>query len=107
MGAASITTTIPVDSPQTRRYNRIRRWLGIADFILGAVVLVVLLATGWSGTLRDIALGAAAQNYVLGVFLYVLMLMMITKLLGLGMGYFGFRFVHRFQLSNKRMWSWV
>jgi len=40
MGAASITTTIPVDSPQTRRYNRIRRWLGIADFALGAVLLV-------------------------------------------------------------------
>jgi len=106
MGAASITTTIPVDSPQTRRYNRIRRWLGIADFILGAVVLVVLLATGWSGTLRDIALGDAAQNYVLAVFLYVLMLMTITKLLGLGLDYYGFRLEHRFQLSNQRLRAW-
>src|SRR5437879_10974577 len=98
MGAASITTTIPVDSPQTRRYNRIRRWLGIADFVLGAVVLIVLLATGWSGTLRDIALGDAAPNYVLAVFLYVLMLITITKMLGLGMDYFGFRLVRRFSL---------
>src|SRR2546421_2859526 len=107
MGAASITTTIPVDSPQTRRYNRIRRWLGIADFILGAVVLLVLLATGWSGTLRDIALGDAAQNYVLAVFLYVLMLMTITKLLGLGLDYYGFRLEHRFQLSNQRLRAWL
>ncbi|OLD19437.1 MAG: hypothetical protein AUI85_02875 [Acidobacteriales bacterium 13_1_40CM_3_55_5] len=107
MGAASITTTIPVDSPQTRRYNRIRRWLGIAGFILGAVVLVVLLATGWSGTLRDIALGDAAQNYVLAVFLYVLMLMTITKLLGLGLDYYGFRLEHRFQLSNQRLRAWL
>src|SRR5437660_8268563 len=107
MGAASITTTIPVDSPQTRRYNRIRRWLGIADFILGAVVLVVLLATGWSGTLRDIALGDAAQNYVLAVFLYVLMLMTIAKLLGLGLDYYGFRLEHRFQLSNQRLRAWL
>src|SRR6266852_6587890 len=107
MGAASITTTIPVDSPQTRRYNRIRRWLGIADFILGAVVLVVLLATGWSGTLRDIALGDAAQNYVLAVFLYVLMLMTITKLLGLGLDYYGFRLEHSFQLSNQRLRAWL
>jgi len=107
MGAASITTTIPVDSPQTRRYNRIRRWLGIADFILGAVVLVVLLATGWSGTLRDIALGDAAQNYVLAVFLYVSMLMTITKLLGLGLDYYGFRLEHRFQLSNQRLRAWL
>src|SRR5438128_3847924 len=107
MGAASITTTIPVDSPQTRRYNRIRRWLGIADFILGAVVLVVLLATGWSGTLRDIALGDAAQNYTLAVFMYVLMLMTIAKLLGLGLDYYSFRLEHRFQLSNQRLRAWL
>src|SRR5258705_794346 len=107
MGAASITTAIPVDSPQTRRYNRIRRWLGIADFALGAVLLVLLLATGWSGTLRDIALGDAAQNYTLAVFLYVLMLMTIAKLLGLGLDYYGFRLEHRFQLSNQRLRAWL
>src|SRR6266853_847214 len=107
MGAASITSTIPVDSPQTRRYNRIRRWLGIADFALSAVLLIVLLATGWSGTLRDIALGDAAQNYVLAVFLYVSMLMGIGKLLGLGLDYYGFRLEHRFQLSNQKLRAWI
>jgi STE24 endopeptidase len=107
MGAASITTAIPVDSPQTRRYNRIRRWLGIADFILGAALLIGLLLTGWSGTLRDIALGDAAQNYALAVFLYVLMLMTIAKLLGLGLDYYGFRLEHRFQLSNQRLRGWL
>ena len=107
MVAAGITTTIPVDSPQTRRYNRIRRWLGIADFLLGSLLLVVLLATGWSGTLRDIALGDAAQNYILAVFLYVLMLMTIAKLLGLGLDYYGFRLEHRFQLSNQRLRAWL
>ena len=107
MGAASITTTIPVDSPQTRRYNRIRRWLGIADFALSAVLLIVLLATGWSGTLRDIALGDAAQNYTLAVFMYVLMLMTIAKLLGLGLDYYSFRLEHRFQLSNQRLRAWL
>src|SRR5438034_6741597 len=107
MGAASITTTIPEDSPQTRRYNRIRRWLGIADFALGAVLLIVLLATGWSGSLRDIALGDAAQNYTLAAFLYVLMLMTIAKLLGLGLDYYSFRLEHRFQLSNQRLRAWL
>ena len=107
MGAASIATTIPEDSPQTRRYNRIRRWLGIADFGLGAVLLIVLLATGWSGTLRDIALGDAAQNYTLAAFLYVLMLMTIAKLLGLCLDYYSFRLEHRFQLSNQRLRAWL
>jgi STE24 endopeptidase len=107
MGAAGINTTIPVDSPQTRRYNRIRRWLGIADFMLGAVLLIVLLVTGWSGTLRDIALGDAAQNYALAVFLYLLMLMTIAKLVGLSVDYYGFRLEHRFQLSNQRLRGWL
>src|SRR5256884_1355237 len=107
MGAASIATNIPEHSPQTRRSNRIRRWLGIADFGLGAVLLIVLLATGWSGTLRDIALGDAAQNYTLAVFMYVLMLMTIAKLLGLGLDYYSFRLEHRFQLSNQRLRAWL
>src|SRR2546430_15725818 len=107
MGAASIATNIPEDSPQTRRYNRIRRWLGIADFGLGAVLLIVLLATGWSGTLRDIALGDAAQNYTLAAFSYVLMLMTIAKLLGLWLDYYSFRLEHRFQLSNQRLRAWL
>ena len=45
----------PTDSPEARRYNRIRRWLGVADFVLGLALLVVLLATGWNGALRDLA----------------------------------------------------
>ncbi|MGB0006503.1 MAG: hypothetical protein WBP97_05390, partial [Candidatus Sulfotelmatobacter sp.] len=60
----------PVDSPKARRYNRIHRWLGIADFVIGAAFLVVLLITGWSGWLRDLALRRAFQNYTLAVFLY-------------------------------------
>jgi len=52
------STPISVDSPESRSYNRVKRWLGVADFGLGLLLLVVLLATGWSGTLRDLALQA-------------------------------------------------
>jgi STE24 endopeptidase len=97
----------PTDSPEARRYNRIRRWLGIADFVLGLVLLVVLLMTGWSGTLRDLAYQAAFQNYTLAVLLYVLILMMIGKLLGLGLDYYGFALEHRFQLSNQKLAAWA
>ena len=106
MSSAAATTAIPTDSPEARRYNRIRRWLEIADFVLGLVLLVVLLETGWSGSLRDLAYRAAFQNYTLAVFLYLLMLMVVGKLLGLGLDFYGFRLEHQFQLSNQRLRAW-
>src|SRR5437667_11847908 len=99
MTSVATPSTIPTDSPEARRYNRIKRWLGIADFVLGLILLLALLVTGWSGTLRDLAYSGGFQNYTLAVFLYVLMLMGIGKLLGLGLDSYGLRLEHRFQLS--------
>src|SRR5215470_5404862 len=99
--------TVPADSPEARRYNRIRRWLGISDFVLGLILLFVLLETGWTGTLRDLAYSAGLQNYTFAVFLYVVMLTAIGKLLGLGLDYYGFRLEHRFQLSNQKLRAWI
>ena len=101
------TTGSSADTPEARRYNRIRRWLGIADVGFGALLLVVLLATGWTDVLRDLAYRAAFQNYVLAVALYILALMLIAKLLGLGLDYYGFRLEHRFHLSNQRLSPWI
>lgn len=97
----------PADTPEARRYNRIKRWLGIADFLLGLILLTVLLATGWNGTLRDVAYRTSSQTYGLAVFLYVVMLMIIGKLLGLGLDYYGFRLEHRFNLSNQKLRAWL
>src|SRR5580658_5579940 len=107
MSTAVATIPSPTDSPETLRYNRIRRWLGVADFALGLVFLIVLLATGWNGTLRDFAMHGAYERYTLAVFLYVVMLMLIGKLLGLGLDYYGFRIEHRYNLSNQRPRAWV
>ena len=97
----------PADSPESRRYNRIKRWLGIADFGIGLSLLILLLVTGWSGRLRDVAYRAAFQRYGFAVFLYVTMLLLIAKLVGLGLEYYGFRLEHRFSLSNQKLRSWI
>jgi STE24 endopeptidase len=101
------STVAPPDSPEVRRYNRIRRWLGIGDFVLALALLLVLLLTGWTGWVRDLAYQGAYQSYGLAVFLYVFFLILIAKVLGLGMDYYGFRLEHRYNLSNQKLRSWV
>src|ERR1700734_1473775 len=95
------------DSPEARRYNRIRRWLGIADFVVGAAFMVVLLVTGWTGWLRDLALRRGFQNYTLAVFIYLFFLLLISKALGFGLDYYGFRLERKFQLSTQKLRSWI
>jgi len=102
------TSTVgPPDSPEVRKYNRIRRWLGIGDFVLGLALLLVLLLTGWTGWIRDLALNNSFQSYSLAVFLYVFTLIAIARVLGIGMDYYGFRLEHRYKLSNQKLRSWL
>jgi len=95
------------DTPEARRYNRVRRWLGIADFVIGFLFLIVLLATGWSGWLRDLAYRWGFQNYSLSVFMYLLFLLLISKVIGIGLDYYGFRLERGFKLSTQRFRSWA
>ncbi len=101
------STIQPKDTAETRQYNRIRRRLSIADLALNFVFLIVLLATGWNAILRDWSYRASGQRYALAVFFYVLMLLVISKLLGSVLDYYGFRIEHRFNLSNQKLKSWV
>jgi STE24 endopeptidase len=105
--AASPSPTAAVDSPEARRYNRIQRWLGVADFVIGSAFMVILLITGWTGWLRDLALRRGFQNYTLAVFVYLFFLLLISKALGLGLDYYGFRLERKFQLSTQKARSWL
>src|SRR6478672_2636811 len=98
--------TLP-DTPEARQYNRIRRRLSIADTVIGLVLLTVLLAAGWSATLRDLAYEASRQHYSLALFVYLGMLLALGKLLGMPLDFYSFRLEHRFRLSNQKFGSWV
>jgi len=95
------------DSPEAHRYNRARRWLGIADFAVGFGFLIILLITGWSSWLRDLAYRFGFQNYSLSLFVYLLLLLVIAKALSVGLDYYGFLLEHRFKLSTQRFRSWA
>ena len=107
MSTLATSAPTPVDSPESRSYNRIKRWLEMSDLGIGLALLIVLLATGWSGTLRDFAYRGASQNYSFAVFLYVLMLLLISKAVGFALDYYSFRLEHRYHLSNQRLRSWL
>ena len=95
------------DSPEVRRYNRIRRWLGIGELLLGLAFLLVLLITGWTDSIRDLAYRSAGQSYALAVFFYVLMLIALSKVVSFGLEYYSFNLEHRYQLSNQRLGAWL
>ncbi len=95
------------DTPEARRYNRIRRRLSLADTFLGLALLAALLVAGWSAPLRDLAYEAARQRYSLALFAYLAMLLALGKLLALPLDLYSFRLEHRFHLSNQRFGSWA
>ena len=105
--SAPDTTVLQPDSPEAREYNRSKRWLEIGDLAVSFGFLAVLLATGWSNTLRDWAVGMARDHYVLQLFYYVLFLSILSKVLGFGLDFYGFRLEHRFNLSSQRLGSWL
>ncbi|MBZ5566938.1 MAG: M48 family metallopeptidase [Acidobacteriia bacterium] len=110
--AATTSEQLP-DTPEARQYNRIRRHLSILDFLLGLAFLLALLfavtprGARWSEVLRDWAWLGARQHYTLAVLLYVAMLLLIGKLLGLGLDFYSFRLEHRYNLSNQKLRSWI
>lgn len=105
--SAPETTVLQPDSPEARDYNGTKRWLEIGDLAISFGFLAVLLATGWTNTLRDWAVQMARDHYVLQLFYYVLFLSILSKVLGFGLDYYGFRLEHRFNLSSQRLGSWL
>jgi STE24 endopeptidase len=95
------------DTPETRDYNRQRRWLELGDLAVSFGFLIALLATGWTKTLSGLATRMGRDHYALDLFFYVLFLSVISKVLGFGLDFYGFRLEHRFNLSNQRLFSWL
>jgi STE24 endopeptidase len=95
------------DTPEAREYNSTKRWLEIGDMAISIGFLVLLLATGWSSTLRDAAIRLSREHYALQLFYYVLFLSISSKILGFGLDFYSFRLEHRFNLSNQRLTGWL
>src|SRR5215470_17749416 len=95
------------DPQEALQYNRSKRWAEIAELLVSFGFLIVLIATGWAGSLRDLALRMGRESYALQLFFYIVLLSAISKILGLALDIYSFRLEHRFHLSNQRIGSWI
>src|SRR5262245_17085228 len=100
-------SNLPADTAEARQYNSARRWVEIADLVIGFGFLVVLLVTGWSNSLSTLARHLGRDQYEWSLFLYVLLLSLISKALGSGLDFYSFRLEHRFNLSHQKFGSWI
>jgi STE24 endopeptidase len=95
------------DSPQAKRYHHTRRLLSAAGFLLDLALLSVLLFTGWTLSLRNLAQSCSARP-ALALLVYLALFAAITKAVGMPLDFArGFWLEHRFGLSNLTMGGWL
>jgi STE24 endopeptidase len=95
------------DSARAKRYHCTRRLLGVAAFTLDALVLVLLLVSGWSVGMRALAERLTAHPS-LALLVYLLLFGAVTKIVGSPLDYVrGFRLEHRYGLSNLKIAGWA
>ena len=101
------TPNLQPDSLEARKYNRAKRWAEVCDLIVGFGLLITLLLNHGSARLRDLAYDASRQHYSLALFLFVLMLLVVSKVVTIPLDYYAFRLEHRYNLSNQKISGWV
>ncbi|MDD5541553.1 MAG: M48 family metallopeptidase [Acidobacteriia bacterium] len=97
---------MPTDQ-EIKRYTRLRRILGILNFSISAVLLLVLLFGHLSIWVRSQVEDRAADSFLI-VLGYLIVVGMAGEILTLPLSFLsGYWVEHRFNLSNQTFWSWV
>ncbi len=95
------------DSPRVKRYHRTRRVLGVAGFAVDFLLLVVLLATGWTISFRVWA-EKTSTHAALALVVYLAILGLLSKGLSLPLDFVqGYWLEHRYGLSNQTISDWI
>jgi STE24 endopeptidase len=95
------------DSPRVKRYHRTRRVLGVAGFLLDLALLLVLLFTGWTITLRTWSEHWSSRPAV-ALLIYLALFGSVSQVVGLPLDFLkGFWLEHRYGLSNLSLAGWV
>jgi STE24 endopeptidase len=89
------------------RYHRLKRRAAIATASCGVALLLVILVTGTSAVLRDVAASAARGSFLLTVFFYVALVALIVEIVQLPLVFYvGVTLERRFGLSTETTARW-
>ena len=89
------------------RHTRLRNVLYFVGTGWSIAVLVLLLVTGVSKRMRDLAVQATKKPFVASM-LYIALFILVTTLLELPLTYYsGFAVPHQFDLTNQTLGSWT
>ena len=89
------------------RYHRLRRRAALAGTALGALLLIVLLVTGWSADLRDVAGSAVGSSFTLTVVVYVVLTALLAEAVELPLAFYqGVTLERRYGLSTETTGRW-
>jgi Zn-dependent protease with chaperone function len=96
-----------VNEDKATRYHRLRRRAGLCATALGAAVLLVLIVSGHSASLRDIAAALAAGSFLLTVVVYVVILAVVSEAVQLPLAFYqGVTLERRYGLSTESTAQW-
>ena len=96
-----------MNEDKASRYHRLRRRASLLATALGALLLVLLLITGWSSALRDVAMAVAGYSLFLAVILYVVMVALVSEAVQLPLAFYqGVTLERRYGLSTQTTPRW-
>jgi STE24 endopeptidase len=102
-----------MNEDRATRYQRLKRRAAVLSLAWSGLILIGLLASGLTLTLRSAAESAAAlvsppPAAALSVVLYTIELTILTELMGLPLAFYGgFVLERRYGLSNERVPGWL
>ena len=89
------------------RYHRLRRGASLAGTALSGLLLLVLLVSGGSAALRDIANALSRGSFTLTVVVYVVLLGLLSEAVGLPLAFYtGVTLERRYDLSTQKARGW-
>ncbi len=94
-------------SSTAKQYSRTKLTLGILSPALSFLIVVIILSSGFSVTLRDWAMSQSSNEYI-GVVLFLIAVTLIESAVTFPTNFYSSYIVeHRYNLSNQTVWGWL